>query len=122
MNIIEQLEKEEIARAIHEKQTAKESSKPGFMRGTTELPRLEVLAKPSRYISARIRQLLTKEHGTQCSIQTCENEATQTHHEQRLALSRNHDPHYLAPLCTDHHKSAHSIDVKFQEIRQATMR
>lgn len=74
--------------------------------------------KPSRYIPVKIRKLLQKEHGSKCSISICKKRATTIHHTQRFGLASVHDPHYLAPLCSDHHVIAHSIDLKFQEIRQ----
>lgn len=39
------------------------------------------------------------------------------HHTARFALTKSHNPFFLAPLCEDHHTIAHSIDVKFQEKR-----
>lgn len=71
----------------------------------------------SRYIPVKIRKLLKQEHGEKCSIKTCTHPAEQIHHSQRYALSKTHDPHYLAPLCKNHHKIAHSIDIKFQVMR-----
>lgn len=67
----------------------------------------------SRYISARIKKLLIQEYGKKCSIPTCNKLAIVIHHMQRFAMSRNHDPRYLAPLCKDHHTIAHNIDRKF---------
>lgn len=66
----------------------------------------------SRYIPAKIRNLLKKEHGSKCSLPHCSRPATTIHHTQRFALGRNHDPRYLAPLCREHHIIAHAIDVK----------
>jgi len=69
-------------------------------------------AKPSRYIPVTIRQLLSAEHGTQCSIHTCQKPSQNLHHTQRFALANSHDPHYIAPLCREHHQIAHAIDGK----------
>jgi len=66
----------------------------------------------ARYIPARIQRLVKQEHGTQCSIQTCQKPAEQLHHTQTFALSHRHDPHYLAPLCKAHHTIAHAINLK----------
>ena len=79
----------------------------------------EATAKPSKshYISAKIRKHLTKEYGTKCTIEHCEKPATIIHHTQRHALSQNHDPRYLAPLCANHHTIAHSIDIKYHQKR-----
>ena len=79
--------------------------------------KLSAEAKPteSRHILAEVHDLLEEEHGEKCSIKTCARPATIIHHEQRFALSKIHDPKYLAPLCKEHHQIAHSIDVKYQE-------
>lgn len=71
----------------------------------------------TRYIPIKIKKLIRKEHGTKCSIKTCSKPAEQIHHTQRFSLSHVHDPHYLAPLCKEHHVIAHSIDLKFQAKR-----
>ena len=83
-----------------------------------EVPR-EIWANASRYIPAKIKQLIKKEFGTKCSIPTCAREAEDIHHTQRFSLSKSHNPFFLAPLCKDHHKIAHSIDVKYQEARRS---
>lgn len=75
------------------------------------------LEKSSRYIPVKIKRILQKEHGDKCSIQSCQRKAETIHHTQRFALSRSHDPHFLAPLCKQHHIIAHSIDLKFHESR-----
>lgn len=75
------------------------------------------LAASSRYIPVEIKRILQKEHGDKCSIQSCQKKAETIHHTQRFALSRSHDPHFLAPLCKEHHIIAHSIDLKFHESR-----
>jgi hypothetical protein len=74
--------------------------------------------KPSRTIPAKVKRLIKKEYGTKCSIPTCQKPLKIIHHTQRYALSRNHDPHFLAPLCKEHHAIAHAIDVKVQRKRQ----
>lgn len=83
------------------------------------------LKQISRYIPAKIRKIITKEHGNKCSIRTCSKPSQQLHHTQRYGLIKNttpntvHDPHYLAPLCKEHHQIAHSLDVKFYEIHRS---
>lgn len=69
--------------------------------------------RTARHISAKIRRILKQEHGKKCSISTCNREAKIIHHTQRFALGKNHNPHFLAPLCREHHAIAHSIDLKF---------
>jgi hypothetical protein len=73
----------------------------------------------SRYIPAEIKQIIQEEHGEKCSIAYCFKRAETIHHTQRFGLSQNHDPHFLAPLCREHHAIAHSIDNKYQEARAA---
>lgn len=74
-------------------------------------------ALPSRYIPRAVRKIIQEEHGTKCSIKNCQNPAKTIHHTQRFSLSRSHDPHYLAPLCKEHHALAHAVDVRCQEIK-----
>lgn len=71
--------------------------------------------KTSRHIPVHIKKILTIEHGTKCSIPTCKKPAKTIHHTHRFALGRNHDPHFLAPLCKEHHVIAHNIDLKYQQ-------
>jgi len=72
----------------------------------------------SRYVPVRTKRVVQRENGTKCSIQTCKRPAEQLHHTQTFALSHRHDPHYLAPLCKDHHTLAHSINVNVWEKRE----
>ena len=76
----------------------------------------------SGYVPARTTKVVQKEYGSKCSIQTCKKPAEHLHHTQTFALSRMHDPRYLAPLCKDHHVIAHSINLKFQEKRREAMK
>ena len=69
----------------------------------------------SRYIPIRTRQIIIKEHGDKCSIPNCNKSAEHLHHTQIFSLSQRHDPHYLAPLCRNHHILAHAINMKVQE-------
>lgn len=71
----------------------------------------------SRHIPVQVKRLLQKEHGTKCSINTCSQPAEHLHHTQIFALGRSHDPHYLAPLCKNHHAIAHAINLKVREKR-----
>ncbi|MBU0667807.1 hypothetical protein KJ835_01640 [Patescibacteria group bacterium] len=73
--------------------------------------------KTSRYIPAKIRHLLRKEHGTACTMRNCGRQADTVHHTQRFALSGNHDPNFLAQLCKEHHMLAHAIDGRVWEKR-----
>ena len=71
----------------------------------------------SDYVPARTKKVVEKEHGTKCSIVTCKKPSEDLHHTQTFALSRRHDPRYLAPLCKEHHTIAHSINLKAREKR-----
>ncbi len=68
----------------------------------------------SRHIPSRTRRLLAQEHGTKCAKPGCSKPSQHIHHTARFALTRSHDPHYLAPLCKNHHQIAHTIDQKYQ--------
>lgn len=74
----------------------------------------------SRYIPSRTRRIVVQEYGTKCSIRTCHKLSQQIHHTQRFSLSKMHNPHYLAPLCKEHHEMAHARDVMVQELRKRT--
>ncbi len=78
---------------------------------------VEIPAKSSRYIPAKIKKIIKAEHVTKCSIQTCQKPSTQIHHTQRYSIAHTHDPHYLAPLCNAHHQIAHAVDIKIQEVK-----
>lgn len=103
--ILEMLQKRELEIAQEKEQLAK-----NIYTGAAEKP-------STRYIPIKIKKLIQKEHGTKCSIPTCQKPAEQIHHTQRFALAHTHDPHYLAPLCGNHHIIAHSIDQKFHRKR-----
>lgn len=109
---------EEIA-AEKERLAEEETKKVGVRQTTQSIENNSVTKQPSRYIPVRIKKILTKEHGTKCSIQNCEKPSQEIHHTQRFSLSHNHNPQYLAPLCRNHHQIAHSIDLKVQEKRRA---
>ena len=75
-------------------------------------------SKPTRYISVKIRNLIKKEHGTKCAVPICQKPSEHNHHTNRFSLSKNHDPRFLAPLCTEHHTIAHTIDLAYHEVRR----
>ncbi len=72
----------------------------------------------SRPVPVKTERLLEREHGTKCSISTCHKPSEVIHHTQLFALSRTHDPNYLAPLCKEHHEIAHAINLKVREKRR----
>ncbi len=69
----------------------------------------------SRYVPAPVKRAIKKEHGTKCSIPECCREAENLHHTRRFALSKSHNPAYIAPLCQAHHEIAHKIDHAYNE-------
>lgn len=71
----------------------------------------------SRYIPITVRSTLEKEYGDKCSIETCDKPSEEIHHTRRFSLSRSHNPKFLAPLCANHHKIAHTIDLQFHAAR-----
>ncbi len=77
-----------------------------------------VLPSTSRAIPAKTRRLIKKEFGTKCSISTCKKPSAHIHHTQTFALSHQHNPNYLAPLCKEHHTIAHAINLKVREFRK----
>jgi len=76
----------------------------------------------TRYMPISIKRILQQEHGTKCSIKTCQKLSEQIHHTQRFSVAQSHDPHYLAPLCKEHHELAHSADSDYIKIRKRACR
>lgn len=75
----------------------------------------------TRHISQKIKRLLQKEYGTKCAVPHCMKKSEPIHHTARFALTRSHNPFFLAPLCEEHHTIAHSIDAKYVGKRLAHM-
>jgi len=71
--------------------------------------------KITRYIPSKIRKIITEEHGTKCSFPGCKKPAKTLHHATRFALTQNHNPQFIAPLCEAHHEIAHKIDLKYSK-------
>jgi hypothetical protein len=71
----------------------------------------------TRYVPVAVKRVLQEEHGNKCSIPGCSKAAVEIHHTRRFSLSKSHDPHYLAPLCREHHQLAHLADVSYREMR-----
>ena len=65
-----------------------------------------------RYVPVKVKNIIREEHGTKCSHPNCSKPAKILHHTQRFALTHSHDPHFIAPLCEEHHEIAHKIDIK----------
>ncbi|MBI4127129.1 hypothetical protein HY463_00300, partial [Candidatus Peregrinibacteria bacterium] len=66
-------------------------------------------------IPVRIQRLIKQEFGTKCSIDSCKKPSEHIHHTRIFAMSKSHDPNYLAPLCKEHHQIAHAINLKVRE-------
>lgn len=81
----------------------------------------ELPVAQSRYIPMKIQRIVHEEHGSKCSIPTCNKPAEHLHHTQIFALNRQHDPRYLAPLCKEHHLIAQSINLMVREKRAVAL-
>ncbi len=77
----------------------------------------ELPESSSRYLPVRVKSILKQEYGSKCVIKGCNKHSREVHHAARFSLSKSHDPNFLAPLCKEHHQIAHSIDVRYQEVR-----
>lgn len=86
---------------------------------STEKAELADVPAKSRYIPVRVKRLIAAEYGHKCAAPGCRREAKDLHHTARYSLTKRHDPHFLAPLCSGHHEIAHSVDVKVQHWRQS---
>lgn len=79
----------------------------------------ELPEESSRSMPRKVSAIIKEEHGEKCSIQFCMRPSQALHHTRRWALQQNHDPHFIAPLCKEHHQIAHAIDVRVSENRFA---
>jgi len=71
---------------------------------------------PSRtHYKKATRDFLSEKYGNKCAIHGCTKPAEEIHHKIRFGLQVNNDPAYLVPLCREHHKIAHAIDLKVVE-------
>ncbi len=77
-----------------------------------------LVGEGGRAVPAQTERLLEKEYGVRCAQPGCTKKSVEIHHTNRYAMSKSHNPYYLAPLCKQHHQIAHSIDVKVTEKRQ----
>jgi hypothetical protein len=67
----------------------------------------------THYVPAKIKKIIREEHGTKCSAPNCHKPAKILHHTARFAITQNHNPQFLAPLCEAHHEIAHKIDLRY---------
>ena len=77
----------------------------------------ELKISKSRYIPVKVRGVLQKEHGSKCAVPDCQKSSVHLHHTARFSLSKSHNPHFLAPLCKEHHEIAHAVDLRVLEKR-----
>jgi len=62
----------------------------------------------SRPIPTDIKRLIDARFGNTCAFPNCNKAATEYHHIKRHALSKNHNPNNIVPLCKEHHDLAHT--------------
>jgi len=74
-------------------------------------------AKTSPHVPARVSRVIKLEYGTKCAIPHCDKKATTLHHTTRFALTKTHNPFYIAPLCAEHHSLAHLMDANYARMR-----
>jgi len=65
----------------------------------------------TRYIIKETQNLLHEEYGDKCAYHGCTKPAEQMHHQVRFGLQSLNNPLYMVPLCAQHHKIAHAIDL-----------
>jgi hypothetical protein len=77
----------------------------------------QVEAEPARtrYIPARTRRVVLEEYGKKCSAPGCKKPSMEIHHTLPFAITRRHDPQFMAPLCREHHQIAHLTNLKYAE-------
>ncbi len=88
------------------------------IRGQKEAVKESLPEESTRYIPARVRNIITQEYGTKCAKTGCTRPSQELHHTARYAFTKSHDPNLIAPLCKEHHQIAHAIDVRVQEMRR----
>ena len=76
--------------------------------------------KSSRNIPVRVKKVIRKEFGCKCAVPGCRRPSKVLHHTNRFAMTKQHNPHFIAPLCKAHHEIAHSIDLKVYKLRITT--
>lgn len=73
----------------------------------------------SRHVPVAVKRLVMAEYGRGCSVPGCARPAVALHHAARFALTRNHDPRFLAPMCAGHHELAHGLDLRYRQAKAA---
>ncbi|MDP4008519.1 MAG: HNH endonuclease signature motif containing protein [Candidatus Peregrinibacteria bacterium] len=73
--------------------------------------------RPVRYIGVETKKILEEEFGVKCAAPGCARESKNIHHTARFGLTGSNNPHFLAPLCKEHHDIAHVMDEKFMMMK-----
>lgn len=74
--------------------------KPVFLKARSQLPVI-------------VKKILKEEYGTKCAVPNCQKQAEDTHHTLPYAIGRSHDPHFLVPLCKEHHELEHAVNAGY---------
>lgn len=106
-------EKEQIATEMNTKR--KEQTGQEITAGTKSS--ITSSAKPSRYIPAKIKKILKTEYGGKCANTLCQKPSENLHHIHKYALTKDHSPKNLEPLCGAHHEIEHKNDFYYQRFR-----
>jgi hypothetical protein len=69
----------------------------------------------SRYKNVRVRRVLEEEYGKKCAVPGCNKPSIETHHTLPFSLVRRHNPTFMVPLCREHHRIAHLVNLKYAE-------
>ena len=109
--ILELLEKRETEIQKEKDQIAQEIQNQSTKKNQT---------KSSRNIPVRVKKVIRKEFGCKCAVPGCRRPSKVLHHTNRFAMTKQHNPHFIAPLCKAHHEIAHSIDLKVYKLRITT--
>lgn len=106
--------KEEISRKVLEREEKKKTYINEVSEYCLEKPKM------TRYKPTAVTKILEEEYGTKCAIPHCQKQATETHHALPFSMSQSHDPHFLFPLCKEHHELEHSINSQYQKYKFST--
>lgn len=84
---------------------------------TKEKLSCEAQQTDSRYVPVAVKNILFEEYGDKCGVRTCDKPSRETHHIQRFGFEQIHDCKLMVRYCSEHHEIAHTIDVKYHEVR-----
>lgn len=69
----------------------------------------------SRVVPRRVQRVLKKEFGEVCSVSDCFQRVDHLHHTRPFSLEKSHDPYFITPLCKNHHRIAHLVNLKVKK-------